>query len=145
MDFGLLHEERDPSHFVPWNINNVLLWLLATGFSGLAAYGLGQLIYKAGHKLNVKANADVRSSWALERNAIANERAADAIERIANHFAPIKKPPLFISGREFHSDPFDPSGALTSAELKKIKATPGCQETAYRDANNVLQPEICRP
>lgn len=192
MDFGRLHEQRDPAHFVPWTAHTAMLWVLAAGFGGLASYGLSVLLYKAGHKLNVKANADVRSSWALERNAIANEgirdaneRIAFALERLANKFTPPVKNDVVISlkgkfepyklcgggvnweecAKEVAMDtdkkllkeghavvlerdtghPFDPSGALTSAELKKIKATPGCDEMVYRDQNNVLQPEVCRP
>ncbi len=50
--------------------------------AGLAIATAGAwLAAKSGLKMNAKSNADVRASWAAERNATANERIAAAMER----------------------------------------------------------------
>ena len=55
--------------------------LIAAIICTLAVSGASGLTYKMAHKINAKANADVRSSYAQERTAMALERIATQMEK----------------------------------------------------------------
>lgn len=107
---------------------DVAVGILASILAALGLYGLERSV----HKINAKANADIRASYAQERIAAALEHLSEA--RSAEDFHVDASTNRVVIGRR----------GVTASEMQKIESTPGCAQSAWLGGDGQVHPEYCR-